>query len=112
MDAWVNLAINLRSRYPDDWEGRLQSYKDGSNGDLQRWRALGGSVQTPPPPRPRKPYGPRAPRAPDTAMGSRNDRIVAAARTGTSVELIAERFGLSVIRVRTILSGFGERALS
>lgn len=39
--AWPYLAARRRARYPDDWAERYQSYKDGTNPDLQRWRALG-----------------------------------------------------------------------
>lgn len=111
MDAWSTLARNLRSRHPDDWADRLQSYRDGSNPDLKCWRGIGGVSIEAAPPRTRKPYGPRCARAPDHALSTRNGRILSAAQTGTSIELIAERFELSIKRVRTILHGFGETAV-
>jgi hypothetical protein len=45
-EAWAMLALNLRSRYPDDWQFRLQAQKDGVDPDLKRWRAIGGESLT------------------------------------------------------------------
>lgn len=111
---WTALARALFNRYPDDFIERFQSYKDGTNPDLRTWRAIGGEPYVKPPPEARKrgrPSGFTVIRPADAALEARNARIAAAARTGTPLGLIAERFDLSPKTISAILSGLGERAI-
>lgn len=99
MTAWPDLADRLRSRYPDDWADRYASYKDGSNPDLQKWRALGSET-----------YAPQRVVRSDPWHTGRNERIRHAARSGVPLALLAERFSISASAVSEILCRFGERA--
>jgi hypothetical protein len=97
---WAKLSDHLRSRYPDDWAERYQSYQDGYNADLMAWRKIGGEPYTP--------SGRPAPQ-PSPITEARNRRILAAARAAVPVSLIAERFGLTVSAVYGIAASYGER---
>jgi hypothetical protein len=111
MSAWTDLADRLRSRYPDDWAQRYQSYKDGSNQDVQRWRNIGGERYERPAERPKARTGPKPgfTAAPDPALLARNKRIRDAARAGVPLVLLIERFGLSDSTIAAVLARFGER---
>lgn len=98
---WQMLAERLRCSGAPDWAERFASYRDGSSPDLRAWRAIGG-----------EPYVPviNGPRPMNPALQARNRRLIAALRTGTQVELLAERFGLSVKSIYAIAGRTGEGA--
>lgn len=96
MSPWTDLADRLRSRYPDDWAERLQSYREGTNRDLHKWQALGNR--------------PSEATAPSRSPADRYMRIRLAARSGLSLDALSERFGMTPSSISNVLARFGERA--
>ena len=111
--GWGELADALRSRYPDDWADRLQSYKDGTNPDLQRWRAIGGERYDPaekPVPKAKPGRKPGYTPTPDPSLPARNRRIYDAHAAGVPMELLMERFGLRESTILHVVASFNQRA--
>lgn len=107
-DQWERLRRTLSGQYPRDWEDRLAAYRNGSDPDLQRWRAIGGAAIAARPTRASPPllvHGAE----PITLRPNLKAQVYALYCVGVEPELIAERLNISAKQVSSCLVANGVR---